>query len=521
MPCYAVNMSKPTAVTYLRISLDPEDKQLGVDRQRAEVAEVADRYGMNVLHEYVDNSRSALRGHRPAFDELLERVAQGGVSYILAASAERLYKQTLDELRLADVCTRTGTELAYARSPWVNFRHAGSRGTSELLSVVSRMEGRQMGERMRLANRQKAMRGGVRGGGSRPFGLQPVYADDERRRFTLRWEEHPTEGPLVREIAERFAAGESLGSIAHDVRQRGFTGTGGGSFNGQSVRKILINPRLSGRVSYAPTIEGQVENRHAPIVAESEELPVLIDPAQQDIFRAKLISTVARPPGRPATYLLGGGLARCGVCGSPLIGSKNAGRRRMRCQASKWRDGNCSGVSVVADELEAEVVDGMFRLLLSAPEEFWQDVRADLLEDAENPVPHEKVEELQQRRLEIADALAEGVVDAAGYQRAVQHIDEQISELLAVPQETPSMGKLAEIAEIGTEEGMRRRFEASTLHERREQVRAVFERVYVHRLEHHENRFQPERLQVELGPMGQFLVSIAEEAPITQVDKDG
>ena len=68
------------AVLYLRISDDPTGLAAGVDRQRADCLRLAEREGLEVVAEYVDNDRSAILGQDPSSFERMLRTPSTAVS---------------------------------------------------------------------------------------------------------------------------------------------------------------------------------------------------------------------------------------------------------------------------------------------------------------------------------------------------------------------------------------------------------------------------------------------------------
>ncbi len=61
------------AAIYARISSDPDDTRLGVERQLTDCRALAAKKGWPVFREYVDNDASAYSGkHRPAYLEMLD-----------------------------------------------------------------------------------------------------------------------------------------------------------------------------------------------------------------------------------------------------------------------------------------------------------------------------------------------------------------------------------------------------------------------------------------------------------------
>ncbi len=76
---------------YARISRDPNEQRVGVQRQRREVTELAERLGLTIDTWHEDNDASAYSGKaRPQFDALLADLSAGRVSALTSASLTTL-----------------------------------------------------------------------------------------------------------------------------------------------------------------------------------------------------------------------------------------------------------------------------------------------------------------------------------------------------------------------------------------------------------------------------------------------
>ena len=80
---------------YARISDDADGDAKGVERQRADMLDLADRNNW-IVTEYTDNDRSASRyatGRREKFDRMLADVRAGTVDVILVADLSRYTRE--------------------------------------------------------------------------------------------------------------------------------------------------------------------------------------------------------------------------------------------------------------------------------------------------------------------------------------------------------------------------------------------------------------------------------------------
>src|SRR4051812_18670762 len=94
-----------SAVTYCRISNDPDGREAGVERQKKDVVTIAKRHGWTVVAQEEDNDRSASRYARKVRDgwaRVMELVESGQVQALVAYDLDRLLRQPKELERLID-----------------------------------------------------------------------------------------------------------------------------------------------------------------------------------------------------------------------------------------------------------------------------------------------------------------------------------------------------------------------------------------------------------------------------------
>ncbi|WP_218938434.1 recombinase family protein [Modestobacter altitudinis] len=236
-------------------------------------------------------------------------------------------------------------------------------------------------------------------GGPRAFGF-------ETDKLTHR----PEEADVIRALAARALAGESLTSLSKWLDESGVRTVTGRPWRTVTVRQLLLNPRMYGmRTHRGETLTRAVWE---PIIsaADGERLRLLLtDPA--------------RRTNRTARRYVLSGVCRCGLCGTVMYSVPRFETRRYLCR-SGTDFGGCGRMAIHADKLERFIVDAVL-LRLDTP----------ALTDALNGLPaHDDGEagklaaairadtdQLQ----ELADMYADGEIDRAGMRRARQRIEDQ------------------------------------------------------------------------------------------------
>src|SRR3954465_13621526 len=85
------------AVIYTRMSKDRAGAGLGVDRQRQDCADLADRLGWTIVAHHSDNDLSAYSGKaRPGYRALLDDLKAGRADAVLVWHTDRLHRRPVE-----------------------------------------------------------------------------------------------------------------------------------------------------------------------------------------------------------------------------------------------------------------------------------------------------------------------------------------------------------------------------------------------------------------------------------------
>jgi site-specific DNA recombinase len=185
---------------------------------------------------------------------------------------------------------------------------------------------------------------------------------------------------VVRRIFADVAAGKSLRRIAFALTAEGIpTPTGRAVWNPAVVGDILHHPTYAGRLAaYRYRVERNNGTRQVFERGEADCLPLpdstaasLVDDAAFQTAQAALARNKAQAGRRvkhPEDYLLRGGYARCGYCGTNLHAGVFYSRRYYRCGANKHAHGRCSAAPSMSARRLDEAVWGHVEAILTQPE---------------------------------------------------------------------------------------------------------------------------------------------------------
>lgn len=340
-------MSRRAAI-YVRISSDAAGEGLGVARQEADCRELVARKGWQIADVYRDNDVSAFSGRRrPAYQAMLQAVKDGDVDVVVAWHPDRLHRSVRDLEDFIDLLDATGALVVTCTAGDLDLATPEGRLVARIVGSVARKESEDKSRRIRRKHLELAEAG--RRNGGRAFG----YDGNEP---------HPTEAPLVLEATARVLAGESLWAIINDWTDRGVPTVRGAPWSTTALRTVLMSERIAG-----------LRVHHGQIVGEAE-WPAILDRDTWESLRAVLVTrTSNRRRLTPArSYLLTGGLARCGACEdqTPLVAAPRPKYRAYGCLESA---GGCNRISVIADRFETVVIN---RLAAAVADGLIEQVRA-------------------------------------------------------------------------------------------------------------------------------------------------
>lgn len=321
---------------YLRVSADLSGRAKSVNEQADEYAEdLTDHPDWCEVDRYPDNDRSASRfatKPRPQFDRLVADIETGRIDLVWLWEISRQSRDLAVFVPLRELCRRRGLKW-YVHSEQRLYDFARPADVRALTRSAVDAEEESEKTSMRI---QRSVRANLRNG--RPHSVVPygyVRRYDPITKEFAGQDPHPLQAPVVVEICTRYAAGESLNSIATDLDRRGVLSRGAAKrAAGKKVRAGLWNPGAVRDVATSPVYAGkrvyEGTQNHAdgtPFVQIHDACwPALVDATvhEQCVRRAQ------QPPDRRwartsrPTHLLTS-IARCAVCGAIIAPANRPG----------------------------------------------------------------------------------------------------------------------------------------------------------------------------------------------------
>lgn len=323
---------------YARVSTDRQAElgySIEIQKERLELY-VRSQFGTdNVQSElYVDDGYSGASLERPAIQQLIDRVQQGGVTHVVVYKLDRLSRSQKDTLYLIEDVFLQHNVAFVSMQESFNTATAYGRAIVGFLSVFAQLERENIFERTRSGLRKKVSQGYWPGGGGTPYG----YDYDPSQSILV----PNDQAPIVRKVFSLYIKGFTFRHIADELHLK----------YEDSVKRILSRKTYAGYIVYNG--EEYTGKHEAIIPLETYELAQAIHKRRTE-NRGYHTSK--------STHLLSG-LIFCGECGARMRYMRwGPGHYRLVCysqiKSSKSymvKDPNCPAKHYDAENVEQEVL---------------------------------------------------------------------------------------------------------------------------------------------------------------------
>ncbi|MGW0495093.1 recombinase family protein [Streptomyces sp. NPDC003007] len=287
------------ALLYGRASRDPRKRGRSVDDQLDTGKGMCDAFGWPIAETFKDIDRSAsrhARRRRDDFEALIAAIEAGRGRIVVAFEASRYYRDIEAYIRLRNACRANNVLLCYNGQVYDLSKREDLKATA-MDAIAAEDEAEGIRDRNLRTTRATAKKGTPHG--RVLYGYARRYDPDSGE--LIEQYEHPARGPIVREIFERIAAGETEYSIVRDLRERGER-LPGIRWELYHLPTMLRNPGYAGQRVFQGEVIGKAT---WPAIVPQE----LFDQVQQ------IVGDESRKTTKDwsVKHLLSG-IARCGEC---------------------------------------------------------------------------------------------------------------------------------------------------------------------------------------------------------------
>lgn len=423
------------AVLYCRVSRSAEES-VSIDRQEAELRELADAEGWPVVAVFTDDGISG-RVAREKADAALAMIAEGAAEVLLVWELSRWSRMGLTAVaRLVEVLRERQDALFLAKREGLRSDQPAFGIMAAVIAEVAAMEAQSTRDRIR------SMRAHVLGqtapeeqrwlGGRVPFGYKAV----DRAGGGKALEVEPVAAGHLQEAAKMLLAGRTITDATRYLNAHVSTPQNAGEWRVTTVRKLMQSPTLIGRTTQKVEVGQRADGSpiiEYRVVTDGRGMPIqrwepAIDPATwaavQELFKKR----GPNQPRKAASWL--SGQLICDLCGSVLYANSRKGNKgdSFRCANRGFADRRCPGVSIGRRAAE-EYMEGLILRAIGGLAEYKVETRV------EGGDPSELVAVAQS----IEDVQAALAADGADYGELLPQLDALKAErrrLLEAPLET-------------------------------------------------------------------------------------
>ncbi|MFI6812251.1 recombinase family protein [Nonomuraea sp. NPDC050328] len=448
---------------YERISRDLRGLELGVSRQKEDLERLAANLGWGNPVHYVENDTSASKGKaRPVFEQLKADYIAGKIDGILVYSLDRLTRRMSELVDFVEWVQTTGCPVETIEGD--DFRTANGRGNLHMKGVFAQQEAERISERSGRALLAKARKGEKPTGGRR-FG------------YTADMEIVQEEAEVIRSWVKHLLSGGSIGHLVERLNLEGCPPPRGSRGRGKrwypsTVRRILANPALAGMMDYTHTV-------HYPektVVTErfKGNWKPIISVAKHEAVKAVLSSHRGIGEHKPRRYLLSG-VATCGECGSALYGApdkRDPGGYVYRCRK---QFGGCGEITRTG-----RIIDVLISFAVVATLEAKQDEEGPLGASDDQQIIEDlsaEIDKIERKIDTTRKAYEEDQISDADYFATLRNLRHRQKEVRREVATREKEREQREAAARYTDET----WNASSLEEQREMLRALLAQIVVHK----------------------------------------
>lgn len=334
------------AVIYARYSSHNQNEQ-SIDGQLRDCNAYAQEHGYTIVETYIDRAQTGRNDNRADFQRMLKDSDKHRFEICIVWKLDR-FGRNREEIAFNKIRLRkNGVRLLYAKE--------GIPDAPEGIILESVLEGLAEYYSANLAqNIMRGMRESALKCQSTGSGRSLGYDVNKQKQFVV----NEAEAQIVKKAFELYDGGDSLSDVARQLNAKGYRSARNGSFNCQSVKKILTNERYIGVYRWNDIVvpDGM------PRIIEQE----LWDRVQRKI---KSAGTKKRAPKEAVDFLLTGKIY-CGECSSSMQGDSGTSKSGAThyyysCHGRKHRKNGCKKKSVGKDFIERLIVEKTMSYVLT------------------------------------------------------------------------------------------------------------------------------------------------------------
>ena len=338
------------AVIYARFSSDRQREE-SIEGQIRECTEYAQRQGITIVGEYLDRAKSASKDtdKRENFLRMVRDSGKRLFDIVLVWKLDRFARSRYDSAHYKNLLKKNGVKVVSATENITD----GPEGIilESMLEGMAEYYSAELSEKIHRGQKENALKG-KNNGGTVPLGYT-------LNKETQHLEVNPLTAPIVQEIFQRYAAGETIATIKDDFNRRGLKTNKGYSFRYSTFHTVLTNRKYIGEYKYQDVVipggvpalvSEDVFNRVQARMEKNKQTPAAAKAAERYLLTTKLF---------------------CGECGRMMAGESGTGTggkiyRYYKCHSAKNKKG-CAKKPVKKEWIENFVVQQTMMIVMDGP----------------------------------------------------------------------------------------------------------------------------------------------------------
>lgn len=332
------------AVVYARYSSSKQTEQ-SIEGQLRDCYTYAKNNDIVVVGEYIDRAISAKTDHRPEFQRMVKDSVSRSFDAVIVWKLDRFSRNRYDSASYKVKLKKNGVRVISAMEN-ISDKPEGILVES-LLEGMAEYYSAELSQKVSRGMRESALKCQSNGSFA-PLG----YKVDENKKYVL----VESEALIVRKIFEMYADGIKPKNIIDYLNEHGYKTKRGGSFNKNSLNKMLKNKKYIGVYKYKDI---EIPNGVPRIISDE-----LFNKVQNIIDKNRRTGATYKTK---VDYLLSGKLY-CGCCHEKMLGESGTGRHGAvyyyyKCFGRKSRKKDCDKKSVPKDVVEDLVIKSIESIL--------------------------------------------------------------------------------------------------------------------------------------------------------------
>ena len=354
------------AVIYIRYSSHRQTDSFSIEYQYDECMKYLQQKGYKFVKRYVDEAKSGKKtAGREAFDEMIYDASQSKFDKIIVFSFSRSFRNTRDALNYSYELMETHGVVIESVIERIDLTNPHGKFSGTNLFAMHELQADIIAAHVR-SGMYVAAKQGYYLGGYVPYGYR-LYETGEMTRGKARkkYEPHPEEKEIVKQMFQMYADGFSLDYIQGMLKDKGVKGRKGDVIGIQTIARIFKSPFYIGTREYSIKGYDKINIENA--------VPAIIDMNLWYAVQAKHEKNALPAPRKTKRLYALTGKIYCAKCNekSHLFGTYKGDSRNENwsysyyvCSNKKSRK-TCDLKNIRKDMLEQYCIDEIKKYILN------------------------------------------------------------------------------------------------------------------------------------------------------------